>query len=486
MPSQCRLRTHFCALALALPFLSCLNPARAQTSDNQEKAPLDSNQGNLQRINSEILGLSVEVPEGAIAEHLSQNETSRIRIREASNPPKWAVTIRSLRMPEGETSASPMKLARLFIADARKISPKLVVIDEEETTFRNQPAARLAAEIPSLEGNQRARYDWLFIQNDNRFTLVEQVSPAGPAGNASIALKTILNSLEIRNELEITEKWQLRSRAGAELISRIDERALRRVLELHPKETWYRQHAFDSENNPIDLGYAGISMMETTADQLGNATPKATTDGETGLLVRFRIRRLPIDKTSQILDIDAQAWLSWDREEEFFSTVATARVDGAAKPASMSHIGVRPRPTAGNPIRTLEVMELRANDYTRENLILELPDLEYYLSETERMILPYLLPVVGAPTGDFSVWAWQQERREITRRLDSWQLQNTGGWTLFTRSYPDAQVSSANVDPDGSISSRVVATSTNSERWTRMNPDDLLKHYRRMGIDPGS
>ena len=354
------------------------------------------------------------------------------------------------------------------------------------SNIHQRPAARIAAEIPSQESDKRARYDWLFIQTgEHRFILVEQVSPAGPAGDAATALKAILESMDLHNEVFLTERWRDRSRAGAELISRIDERVLRRVLEMNPKEIWYRQHAFDTENRTIELGYSGISMMETTADQVGKPNPKPTTDGDTGLMVRLRSRRFPIEEQTHILDIDIQAWLSWDREEEFISTVATARTDGDSSPTSISHIGVRPRPTAGNPIRTLEVIQLRANDYTRDKVVLELPDLKHYLSETERLILAYLLPIVGLPTGEFSLWGWQPQRREITRRLDSWQLETTGGWTLFTRSYPDAQVSTAVIDPEGSVASRIVATPGNSERWTRMDPDRLLAHYRRVGIDAG-
>ena len=273
--------------------------------------------------------------------------------------------------------------------------------------------------------------------------------------------------------------------AGAELISRIDEDVLRRVLENHGKEIWYRQHANDPEGNPIELGYAGISMMETTAEQVGKPNPLPTTEGETGLLVRLRTRRLPIENQTHIMDIDFQSWMSWDRQEEFFSTVATARLNGEEKPTSMSNIGVRPRPTAGNPLRTLEVMQLRADNYTRETVTLDLPDLAYYLSETERLILAYLLPIVGAPSGEFSLWGWQPQRQKITRRLDSWQLQDNGGWTLFTRSYPDARTSSAHINQDGTVERRVVATDINTEYWTRMDPEELMRLYRRRGIDAG-
>ena len=393
-------------------------------------------------------------------------------------------------MPDDAHARSPLDLARLFIADARKISPDLVVVDEKPTNIHQRPAALVTAEIPQSASSpqqgppKRARYDWIFIQTgENRFALLEQVSPAGPAGPAALALKEVIQSLELHNEDSLTRKWQDRSRAGTEFLSRIDEAVLRRVLESHGTETWYRQHAVDPEGRTIELGYAGISMMETSADQLGKPNPIPNTDGDTGLLVRLRTRRLPIEGQTHILDVDFQSWLSWDRQEEFFSTVATARTDGDEKPASMSHIGVRPRPTAGNPIRTLEVMQLRADNYTRETVTLELPELEHYLSETERLILAYLLPIVGAPSGEFSLWGWQPQRQEITRRLDSWQLEDNGGWTLLTRSYPDAKVSKATIDPDGSVSKRIVATSINTEEWTRMDPASLIAHYRRRGID---
>jgi hypothetical protein len=436
------------------------------------------------KVQSEILGIAVEIPANATGEHLSQGEHSRIRIRETSTPPEWVVTIRQLRAPTTQDGRlTPTSFATLFIEDARRISPDLLVIAEEPAQVLGRPAARIAVEIPHGETGKRARYDWVFIQTTpDRFALVEQVSHTGPAGDAAQALREILASLVITNPAETETLWRDRAQAGAEVVRRIDERVLRHVLEDHGTEVWYRRHAFDADGKTLELGYAGVSAIETTKDQLGKAKPAPTTDGETGLLVRIRTHKFPSEEGKPSWDVDAQAWMSWDREEEFFSTVATARTTTDGEAFSISHVGIRPRPSVGKPQRTLQVFQERADKYTRDQLLLDIPDLGIYLSETERLLLPYLLPMVGAPSGEFTLYAWHPERQEITRRLDAWTLEDNGGWKLHTRSYPDAPVSTAVIDAKGNVSSRVIVSPSGSERWTLVTPDGLSKHYRRTGI----
>ena len=475
------------SLSIGVWALALLATPLALASDNPQDTPSEVQEPPLPTVRSEILGISVQIPSSATGEHLSQGEQSRIRIRETSSPPKWVVTIRSLRAPERNGDRiSPTAFAALFVEDARKISPDLVVVAQEPTHVLGRPATRIAAEIPHEETGKRARYDWIFIQTGvGQFALVEQVSPAGPAGTAAQALRDILASLSITDAPERESVWRDRAKAGAEIVRRIDERILRNVLEDHGEEVWYRRHAFDGEGKTIELGYAGVSAIETTRDQLGKANPTIETEGDTGLLVRIRTRKLPQQEGQPTWDVDSQAWLSWDREEEFFSTVATARTTADGEAFSISHMGVRPRPTAGNPIRTLEVFQERADKYTRDQLTLDIPDLGMYLSETERLLLPYLLPMVGAPSGEFALYAWHPERQEITRRLDRWTLKDDGGWLLETRSYPDAPVSTATIAPDSVVQSRIIASPSGSERWTLMTPEALAKHYRRTGINVG-
>ena len=119
---------------------------------------------------------------------------------------------------------------------------------------------------------------------------------------------------------------------------------------------------------------------------------------------------------------------------------------------------------------------------TREQISKEVPDLAIFLSESELMILPQLLAHLNAETGEFSTFAWQPQREEITRRLDEWRALPQGGHILRTRSYPDAPISTAQVDPDGSVRSRTIFKGSDNEEWIRMRPDELREYYRRAGI----
>lgn len=458
-------------------------------SDNPGLPPEIPNTLRADRVQSEILGLSVAVPKGARGEHISSGDDSRLRVFDSATPPNWVVTIRLLRMPPsvGETEGSPATLAQLFLEDARRMTPDLRVLEEQPANIQQMPAFVVRVEIPHEASGRIARYDWMFIQTGpNRFILVEALTPSNPDESMNAPIDEILESLELTDEFTMANTWRDRLKAGAEIIGRIDERVLRKLLETNPGDAWYRQHAYDGDGNEIEIGYVGISMLEATPDQVGRLNPQPSTGEDSGLLVRVRSHRFPRNTGEPRWDTDMQCWLAWDREEESFSTVATGRVPNTEDAISLSVIGVRPRPTAGRPVRMLEVLSSRADTFTRDQVSLEIPDSRVYLAEAERLVLASILPLVGAPAGEFSVWGWQPERREITRRLDSWELAKDGGWILRTRGYPDAPESTARIEPDGRVTSRVVATPNGTERWTLMEPDALRSFYLRKGINPDS
>ena len=54
-------------------------------------------------------------------------------------------------------------------------------------------------------------------------------------------------------------------------------------------------------------------------------------------------------------------------------------------------------------------------------------ELDLYLSEAERLVLPTLLATTGAPGGEFSTWAWNEDREAITRRLELWKPTSGAG-----------------------------------------------------------
>ncbi len=440
------------------------------------------------RVRSEVLGVSIPVPKNAVGEHLSLGDASRLVLREKSNPPKWVITIRTVKMPESldepiEQATNPVVLARAFIEDARKISPELNVISTTKSSFKGQPSSKVVVQIPYEDTGKIARYEWSFIQTGpNRFILFESLSPGTASGKSTVNFDAILNLMEVEAENRMAASWKDRLTAGAAFISKIDEENLRELAENNREEVWYRRFAYDSDNRPIELGYVGISMMEAPLGEMRKAVPTPSSTGDTGFLVRIRTHLLPAKPGGLSSDIDTRGWMSWDREEEFISTVATTRNPSDGSSTSRSSNALRPRPTAGKPIRTLDVIRQRQDSVTREQISLEIPDLMIFLSESELMILPQLLAHLEVTPGEFSTFAWQPQRKEITRRLDEWTSLPQGGHILRTRSYPDAPISTAKVDPSGVVSSRTIYKGGDSEEWIRMSPDELREHYRRAGI----
>ena len=462
--------------------------AHAYTRSSSSVSVQQSEKTTPKRVRSEVLGVSIPVPKNAVGEHLSLGEASRLVLREKSNPPKWVITIRTVKMPESldgplEQDANPVVLARAFIEDARKISPELQVISTTKSSFKGQPSSKVIVQIPYEDTGKIARYEWIFIQTGpNRFILFEALSPGTSSGKSTVNFDSILNLMEVEAENTMAESWKDRLTAGARLISKINEQSLRELLENHSSEVWYRRFAYDADNRPIELGYVGVSMMEAPLGEMRKATPTPSNTGDTGFLVRIRTHLLPAQAGGLSSDVDTRGWMSWDREEEFISTVATTRNPSDGSSTSRSSNTLRPRPTAGKPIRTLDVIRQRQDSVTREQISLEVPDLAIFLSESELMILPQLLAHLEAKSGEFSTFAWQPQREEITRRLDEWRALPQGGHILRTRSYPDAPISTAQVDSDGKVRSRTIFKGSDSEEWIRMSPDELREHYRRAGI----
>ena len=217
------------------PFLLSLlmlaaGPIYGQTgSDNRDLPPETPKNLRTDRVQSEILGLSVAVPKGARGEHISDGDDSRLRVFDSSTPPNWVVTIRLLRMPPtvGDADNSPARLAQLFLEDARRMTPELRVLEEQPANIQQMPAFVVRVEIPHEASGRIARYDWMFIQTGpNRYILVEALTPSNPGEELNAPIDEILQSLELTDEFTMANTWRDRLKAGAEIIGRIDERVL--------------------------------------------------------------------------------------------------------------------------------------------------------------------------------------------------------------------------------------------------------------------
>ena len=101
-----------------------------------------------------------------------------------------------------------------------------------------------------------------------------------------------------------------------------------------------------------------------------------------------------------------------------------------------------------------------------------------------RLVLPTLLDVLDVPPGTFGIYAWNEDRESITRRLESWNPGSDGGAKLESRAYEDGRVATQEVGPDGIVTVRVAPTDTSvgGIRWTRMTPEAIRDLYDRKGI----
>lgn len=441
---------------------------------------------------SNVLGCTVEVPPGSRAMHNSLGDASVLRILDAEHdPPDWVTTIRILRPPAapatgfGEaTPTTPAMLLEAFVADSKAINPALVFSGERtEETLAGLPAARATAEYLHAS-NRIARYDWHFIQTGpNRFLLVECLADRDRW--VGEIFDGLLDSLVVDDEFELADQALSRQELGAAIFRGVDERALRDVVERMPEEIWYRMHAFDPEGREIEFGYAGITAIETGRESMGVAAPAARVGDDTGMLVRIRMRQIPQEPKRPVIDVDHRAWVSWDREEGMWSVRLTARQANSDQTISESITGFRPRPTASEPRRRLEILQQSRNTLERQIAQLELPmNLELFLSEAERLVLPTLLDVLDVPPGTFGIYAWNEDRESITRRLESWNPGSDGGAKLESRAYEDGRVATQEVGPDGIVTVRVAPTDTSvgGIRWTRMTPEAIRDLYDRKGI----
>ena len=441
---------------------------------------------------SNVLGCTVELPPGSRAMHNSLGDASVLRVLDAEHdPPDWVTTIRILRPPAAADGGfgvtkptTPTMLLEAFIADSKAINPDLVFSNQRtEETLAGLPAARATAEY--LHSSKRiARYDWYFIQTGpNRFLLVECLADRDRwTGDIFDAL---LASLVVEDEFELADQALSRQERGAAVFRRVDEQALRAVVARMPEEIWYRMHAFDADGRDVEFGYAGITAIETGRESMGTTTPVARVGDDTGMLVRIRMRQIPQEPKRPFIDVDHRAWLSWDREEEMWSVRLTARQANADQTASESITGFRPRPTPSEPRRRLEILQQSRNTLDRQIARLELPmDLELFLSEAERLVLPTLLDVLDAPEGTFGIYAWNEDRESITRRLESWEPDQDGGAMLESRAYEDGRVATQEIGADGIVSVRIAPTGTSvgGVRWTRMTPAAIRDLYDRKGI----
>ncbi len=442
-------------------------------------------------VTNRSLGCTLVMPEDGRAVVAGGDELQLIRIlQKDADPPAWEIVVRAMRLPEeaagfGETTnPPPAAMMKYFLGGASEANELMEIESRQpETEVAGLPAAAATASF-SHESGRVARFDWRFVKTGpNRFVFVQCLGERDrwPAS----VFDGVLDSLEILTEPELAISAMTIVDQGRSIIGRLDPDALREAARRLEDVTYYRLHAFDQDGNEVEFGYAGVKAWETDAGAVGRADPAPVAGADDlGLMVRVQLRILPPSDKAPFRDIDHKAWVSWDREAERWMIQETDRARDSDLSRTNSILGLRPRPTAEEPRRWLQVVSQGRETLERYDLKVDVPqELDLYLSEAERLILPTLLDVVDAPSGEFAVWAWNEDRESISRRLEGW-TPDAQGSSLESRTSADARPALQRADRDGIVVRRDVPIDgrSNTMRWSRTDGKELRNLYERKGI----
>ena len=474
-----------------LTLCTALNPL--QTPFSAQEAGSEASEPPSKRVENRSLGCSFTLPTDGSAVISGGATNPQIRaVQATSNPPAWEITAQRIEFPTPEggfgqsTAITPARMASAFIADARESNGGDLEIGEQGEDLRidELPASRVTGYL-SHESGRTARFDWTFIQTGpNRFLLLQFLADRnrwpGPT------FESVIESIDIQTEPELAiDSMELVDR-GRSIIREIDEKALKSVISRLKEGVYYRLQGVDAESEkPTELGCSRIIAMETTRDAVRDSrAPTPRLEGETGLLIWMQVRVLPSTPEGPYQDVDLRAWLSWDREEEWWTMRTTVRIKGTDASRTNAVTGLRPRPLPKDPRRWLQVISGGRESFERDDLKLQVPDLDTYLSEAERLGLPELLAAIQAPRGDFGVYAWNEDRLSITRRLEDWL---PGGdsrqpATLMSRPAADAWPATQILGDDGVLRERITPRAGGEVTWSRIELEELRGLYLQKGI----
>ena len=483
-----------CILTLCATLNSPTGPFLGQdmgsqvTDSGQERPP--------KKVENRSLGCSFDLPQDGAAFVSGGTVKPEIRaIQAESNPPAWEIVLQRIEFPAsrgdfGEPLAiTPTRMLEAFAADAEESNGGVFEIVEKTTDLRidDLPASKLTAHM-GHESGRTARYDWTFIQtSSSRFLLVQFLADRDLWPTSTF--EQVMSSLEVKTEPELAIGSMELVDRGRAVIEKIDETVLKGLISKLEDGVYYRLESVSDSGKSTELGCSRIIAMEATREAVrdSNAPTSIATDqsrDETGFLIWMQIRLLSRTKDGPYQDVDVRAWLSWDREEEWWTIRTTTRLKDSDASRTSAVTGPRPRPLPKDPRRWLQVISGGRESFERKDLKLQVPDLRTYLSEAERLVLPEILSLVEANPGEFGVYAWNEDRLSLTRRLENWQPGSIPGrtGTLLSRPAADAPTATQILGPDGVLTERITLRGQDRVMWSRIELKKLRSLYLQKGI----
>ena len=260
--------------------------------------------------------------------------------------------------------------------------------------------------------------------------------------------------------------------AASALLSTLNEESLR---PFDGFEEWRRIQAIEQDGSLRDIGYAYIAVALGSMQEIEN-TNSTKNEPPTGIVVTFQSRLVPNLETRVVSDTDAKYWMSWDGQDERWSSKTTRWVDKIN--ATISETGFRNRPQLGAPKSQLLVV---TQDLTTN--LMESP----FESEIINPWLPRALTwisglLISNVTSDttYRWWCYDNiEKQTILTRIDSVVVHFNETKTLTTQFGEGMKSANSTFDNSGHL---IRQTIQNNAVITGSTKDQLSKIWAPLNL----
>jgi hypothetical protein len=239
-------------------------------------------------------------------------------------------------------------------------------------------------------------------------------------------------------------------------------------------QEWRRIQAIEVDGSLRDIGYAYVAVELGSMQDIESTTHKID-EPPTGIIVTYQSRIVPNLETGVVSDTDAKYWMSWDGEDERWTSRTTGWLDKIN--ATVSETGLRNRPQLGMPKSTLLVV---SQDLTKS---LVEPPFEYKIIDPwfPRAItwIPGLILANAKTDTTYRWWCYDNiDKQQILTRIDSVVAHQNETTTLTTQFGEGAASATATFDRHGrliqqTIQNRAVITGSTKDQihkiWSPFN-----------------
>lgn len=422
----------------------------------------------------ESLGMTMHLPKGTVFARDMQSATPAFVLDDQQDPPRFRCRLSILVPSELDATCASLVTDHLHAMQDRGQKP--TILANELLPCGDRDGRLFYASVP-LDESTTAITGWYLVQMaPSQFLVCSVVSSSLDFPPARTTLKDFFASWDFADRDALAVRQVERLKAGSELLERIDPAMLRAAASPAPR--WFRIHRLDADGRPAEIGYMSLSSrpgLRGEVDSSRDPQRFAGIDRDEGLLTEIQSRTVLSIKDGAFTDTSARFWTAWDRQSESWSAIATDRIGKKAR--SFAETGLRPPPTAAQPVPVLHVMTTSARIPDGTELEWE-PDPRYYLSQGELWHLGRLLPRDGSFTGEFGMAAYDGRLAQLPIRQDRW-TRDGKQWLLESQPGRDKPVERSWFDANGLLVKRVEADGTTTELSTQ---DDIKARWKAAGL----